>query len=65
MSDNELERLRKIERLAREVVKPNTSQAHQAALEALREAILEINALSQQELRRGAVTMRIIEPNKE
>ena len=55
----ELERLRKIERLAREATKPNPPEKHQLALAALRKALDEQDPAAEQDTARGAVTQQI------
>jgi hypothetical protein len=60
--DRELERLKLIEKLAWEVVKPGSPDEHQAALVALHEALLNKDSFTDRDVRRGAVTLRIIEP---
>jgi hypothetical protein len=59
--DKELKRLRKIEKLAWEAVKPASPKAHQIALAVLHEALLNKDAFVFKDVRRGAVTLRIIE----
>lgn len=65
MTELELERLRKIEKLAWDAVKKTSPQLHEAALAALKAALAENASLTAQELRKGAVTLRIIEPTDE
>ena len=60
IDETELGRLRLIEKLAWEVVKPALPQEHQKALMALHEVLLNRGAFKQADVRRGAVTMRII-----
>ena len=64
VDERELGRLRQIEKLAWEVIKPASPQTHHAALEALHEALLNKDAFAQRDIRRGAVTLRIIEGSK-
>lgn len=61
VDEKELDRLRQIEKLAWEVVKPASLEAHEDALAALHEALLNKNAFVLQDVRRGAVTLRIEE----
>jgi hypothetical protein len=63
--ESEFRRLKRIERLAWEAVKPNPPKAHQEALAALREALMEGANKTGQDLRRSAVTQRIIEKHRE
>ena len=60
---SELERLRRIEKLAREAVAPNSPEEHQQALNALRKALDEQPAAFDRDAHRGAITQRII-PNE-
>jgi hypothetical protein len=64
IDERELARLRQIEKLAWEVVKPASPGEHQAALAALHEALLNKGAFMQRDARRGAVTLRIIDGSK-
>jgi hypothetical protein len=61
IDETELGRLRQIEKLAWEVVKPALPQEHQEALTALHEALLNENGFRQGDVRRRAITMRIID----
>jgi hypothetical protein len=63
--ESEFKRLKKIERLAWEAVKPNPPKVHQEAMAALREALMEDANKPNQDLRRSAVTQRIIEKHRE
>ncbi len=65
MKESELERLKRIEKLAWEAVKPNPPKVHQQALCALRDALMEGSPPPGQDLRRSAVTQRIIEKQDE
>ncbi|MBN1653928.1 MAG: hypothetical protein JXA30_09145 [Deltaproteobacteria bacterium] len=65
MKESELERLKRIENLAWEAVKPNPPKVHQQALAALRDALMEGSCRNGQDLRRSAVTQRIIEKHDE
>jgi hypothetical protein len=65
MKESELERLKRIEKLAWEAVKPNPPKVHQQALSALRDALMEGSSLPGQDVRRSAVTQRIIEKQDE
>ncbi len=64
MDPRELERLRKIEKLAWEVIKPKSERAHEAAMDALRRELLKGHPLAAKDLRRGAVTVRIVEKDE-
>jgi hypothetical protein len=55
----ELERLRRIEQLAREAVKPNPPEKHHEALAALRKALTDADPPSDRDVSRGAVTQQI------
>jgi hypothetical protein len=65
MKESELKRLKRIERLAWEAVKPNPPKVHQEAMAALREALMEDSSIPGRDLRRSAVTQRIIEKHRE
>ena len=60
ISESELERLRQIEKLAREAVRPNPPEKHREALTALREFLARQESYSEQDVRRGAVTQQIV-----
>lgn len=64
IDERELARLRRIEKLAWEAIKPASVEAHQTALAALHEALLNKDAFVQRDYRRGAVTLRIVETAK-
>ncbi len=60
ITKSELDRLRKIEKLAREAVSPNPPDKHQQALAALRKALDEQPAPFDRDAHRRAVTQPII-----
>jgi hypothetical protein len=64
MNEHEIERLLRIERLAREAVRPNPPDKHREALAALRKALADGPPPPEKEARRAAVTQRLIHREK-